>query len=279
MTSKKNNTTTTTTTLPKGYYQHLGHLELGVPEFGIFVSAEKNDWFTNVHYDVYDKESEIVTAYESDWDVFEDTLCNQNLKNCINLKKHYNTITFEINPESKLDKDFGFYINNKCNDDNHALMYVFSWQEKKMVFGGYSVKPGMLSELLRYENSDNAFSLTKSSVADSTTTSTNNTTKQQFENALSQNVCAYTVLVTEARHPKMAYEDDACDGGNDQDDYDGGEDQCDGLKVECDGSTKRKRRYHTNAIRGQKTSQNFNYVYLKYNSAPINIYNLVIFMK
>ena len=132
-----------------------------------------------------------------------------------------------------------------------------------MVFNGFAVAPRVNGQLLRYEDCDQAFSVS----AHSSAANTDLPAKDLFLSSKENDACAYTVFITmaltTARRMTKLYQVDGgeCDGGG-------------GLPVECDGNYQ-----HTNLIRGAKTQQRFATIDLLYDAAPINVYNIALISK
>nr|BDT63468.1 MAG: wsv390-like protein [Sesarmops intermedium nimavirus]BDT63473.1 MAG: wsv390-like protein [Sesarmops intermedium nimavirus]GBG35628.1 wsv390-like protein, paralog 3 [Sesarmops intermedium nimavirus] len=189
--------------------------------------------------------------------------------------EHFDIVTFSKKNDDPLDavenqfsldaveNQFGFLIDNKEEEEQYAVAYIYSLQDKKIVFNGFAVSPTKKSRLMRYDTDDRAFCLTaNSTILEEDTTASKRTARQIFEDLrdTKKGVCAFSIMLTRARQPR-------------------------GMLVETDGTTtdvtdgpSSTQQHYTNLVEGSKTNQRFTPVAVDYDGAPVHIYNVVLFM-
>lgn len=178
--------------------------------------------------------------------------------------EHFDAVTFlKKNGEAAAENRFGFLIDNKKEKDEYAMAYIYSHQDKKMIFDGFVVPPGEESRLVRYDTDDQAFCLMTNPMELELTEK--KTACDIFEDVQrnKKDVCAFSIIVTraKARNPIPLR----------------------GLLVETDGIPSKTDQtdgtpHYTNLVKGGKTNQKFKRVEVDYEGAPVHIYNVVLFM-
>nr|BDV50227.1 MAG: wsv390-like protein [Chiromantes dehaani nimavirus] len=181
--------------------------------------------------------------------------------------EHFDIVTFSKKNDDPLDaveNQFGFLIDNKEGGEQYAVAYIYSLQDKEIVFNGFAVSPTKKSRLMRYDTDDRAFCLTaNSTILEEDTTASKRTARQIFEDLrdTKKGVCAFSIMLTRAQQPRR------------------------GMLVETDGTTtdvtdgpSSTQQHYTNLVEGSKTNQRFTPVAVDYDGAPVHIYNVVLFM-
>lgn len=208
----------------------------------------------------------MVTEWDPEWSVFDDTLCGSALRGIRNVTQHFDTVTFSKKSETR-DMPFGFYVDNTGNTKDYSLMYIYSTQDKAMVFDGYATAPGRFTDLRRYEKEDRAFCLRKNTTEDMH--SHDLAPGAAFERTRGADVCGFVIVVTRAKKDwtrwhqlRNSYQTDSVSSLPRR-----------GLVVQTDGGATP---HHANLLKGTATDTNFAQVDLEYAGAPIHIYNVSI---
>ena len=258
---------------------YLGQKEQGVPEFGIFVDKKKT-WCKKIYTNRDKRISNIVEERKKKWNVFNTIDGFENVPN--NTKEHYNHVIFDINSNAKENEDyeFGFYINN-TESSQCCLASIYSVQERKSTFHSFIVRPRDKKNLLRYENEDKAYCLSKNKVKADMNYSSD---EKKFNEVSKDDVCSFMIFVTQVEEIDSDEADEIqwdCDEDDVEFDFDE-TDSCDlscdssqnSLKVQADSSYN-----YMNVIRGKKTNQDFVECKVRYTGAPINIYHVFFLCK
>ena len=274
---------TITTTMPilldnTNNLVNIGPKTIDRPQLGIFINNNNNNKNNcSITTDANLKTSEPVTNFIEKWNVFQNTIGFQHLKNCQNVTLHYESITVKCIPA--IDLEFGFHIDNSDNIyDQYAVISFYSNEKAEMVFENMAIKSGNIGKLLRHEDKDQAFCLTRNSASAPEHLST----QQKFNIAEKMNYASYTVMVTQAMEKKenkysvLSNEElSASLEGEDEVDFDTADDETDYSPPEASHQQTSKR-YFANTSRGRETNQTFSNVSLSYTGAPIDIYKFVI---
>ena len=252
---------------------YLGQLNDKSPEFGICV--EDGNWCSQISTDKEKRVDEIVTSFKRRWEVFEGQIWYDRLRHCENVKEHYDTVTFKVNPQARDEEyKFAFYVDNKRNERYYGLLSVYSMQDKSMAFPSYAVHPKRLQLLKRFSDEDKAFSLTKHTSRLSPGDE-QKLAKDIFEGNYTKDICSFIAVVAQGKLREgvrsqidsdhyeydevISYRNFAMDG----------EDETDGI----DGMNSK---HYANLMRGSSTDQHFNSIKLDSTMTPIDIYNINI---
>ena len=254
---------------------YLGQKVYGIPGIGITLEGiDNNSWCTSVTTDRSQRRTQVIEKEKPYFSLFRNAEGYDNLKNCQNAYEHYDVLTFHRKPSQKTDNmQFGFIVDNTGNKRNeHALVHIYSTQHRQMAFDGFAVSPGKKNLLQRFQDRNKAFCLGQSSIKFSPPKQY--LTERDFDRYKSEDVCAFIIYVTQAKkqHKSSYVEMEADDGWE----YDGVSATTDGVGGGGGGLDQ----YHyTNLMEGRRTNQTFTQIDLKYTSAPIHVYNVVIILK
>lgn len=252
-------------------YASLGQQEPGLPVLGIrplgcacrkvatdrsrrtnLVGTYKSSsWSVLKDTESYARRIDRSGTYKPSWSVFEGTEGYAALRRSNKVTEHYDVVTYTTRKNCPTEMEFSFVVDNTADvRKEHAIVEVYSTQDRRLVFSGFLVKPGNKNELLRYEHADRAFVVRKSSVV----------TDGTFEGARDADVCAFTVMVTQVKEippsPPLRWWGARARG-----------------RDEVDGPV------HTNLLEGKPTFQRFETIKIEYTDAPVHIYNFVILLE
>ena len=166
-----------------------------------------------------------------------------------NITEYFNIITIPNKNEIGFVLDYTNISNDNDDDDDYAIVHIYSHQDKTMLFKGWLVKAGKKSTLLRHRDFDKAFCIIPTNIVD----------KEEKE----ENNMQFSVMVTTGKgySAPLLIENNA-------------------VVAVVDSSTTTTKYHRTKVVPGQETFQNFSPIYnfLYYNS-PIDIYTFKILCK
>lgn len=181
-------------------------------------------------------------------------------------------LSFAVKPRA-YDEEKSIFFKLQNNKDpltssNYTIMYLYSWQDKKMIFNGFCVPPGESGKVLRYDNEDRSFCLEDTNVIVRHDGGMSKPPEELFKEMNEEaDACTFSVMVTHAEAlpppPPQA------------------KTRTRGMPVEVDGFpsiesdsvdsgmvTSRAR-----MSKGGETNQRFRYLDLEYRDAPISIFH------
>lgn len=242
---------------------NLGRGEHGVPVIGLMPAVE--GWCEEVSTDHSRRVTQTVDEWKNSWKVFDEAVGCPAQK----VTEHFDTVTFTRKKDSETQEmEFAFLVDNsKDTRKEYAVIYIYSTQDKRIVFSGHATPPGSNSKLLRYEHADKAFCLRKSALTPQDTGTTKLTPNEAHTKVCDADVCAFTVLVTQAEEVKNRRPVYVEYDGHEGSDSDSGCDAPDGGL------------HHTNIIEGGRTGQRFDSTSLEHKGAPVHIYNVTVLLQ
>nr|BDV50168.1 MAG: wsv390-like protein [Chiromantes dehaani nimavirus] len=184
--------------------------------------------------------------------------------------EHFDVVTFskkKDDPLEAVENQFSFLIDNKEEGQQYAVAYIYSLQDKRMIFYGFAVSPGKKSRLMRYDTEDRAFCLTANpTVLEEDTTAPKRTARQIFENVRDnkKDVCAFSIMITRKKKPVQQSQGMLM--------------ETDGISTDVTDGPSSTQRHYTNLVEGSTTNQRFVDLALDYDDATVHIYNVVLFM-
>ena len=243
----------------------LGQSHANFPTLSIFARDNNGKWCHNVRIKEGSKSTKKYNNWNND-ELYMFSNEDRTLKRCTQIYEHSDIVIFTpYNESNKLDYEFGFSIDNSSSPSNKfAILYVFSNQQEDMVFRGFVAPPGEITELIRYGDSDCAFTLNRSQIK-----AKNLKSAKIINEEMGNTVCSFKLLltpmekrITALRAMVDSMEEDKVDYVND--DY------------EMDGSGDNDQLYHTNLFQGGETKQDFNYIHVDYKNDPVHIFDVTI---
>ena len=261
---------------------YLGQKEPGLPVIGVGATGS---WCEAVTTDKSRRETSVLTSWTPDLKAFQNTLCADALRNPKDVTQHFDTVTFTRNGDSHNTLPFGFYVDNTCDQRNeHSLLYIYSTQDKKMVFKGFATPPGSFNNLVRYDTEDRAFCLRKNTTPDLYPAHDSDVAPSDaFKIVCNSDVCGFIILVTQAkdsskRDDRLYVQTDGVTQAKDSKRDDSlyvRTDSVDGFATSKQGA----KPHHANLLKGASTNTKFSRVDLEYKDAPIHIYNVTILLE
>nr|BDT62634.1 MAG: wsv390-like protein [Metapenaeus ensis nimavirus]GBG35504.1 wsv390-like protein [Metapenaeus ensis nimavirus] len=215
------------------------------------------------------------SRFRSFWNVFEDNFgyseLNLPLPPC--LYGHFDIIALDQrSQDSDVFQNFGFTFDNTKNGNRlYSIAHVYSHQMKKTIIEGYAVPPGKVETLVRHQDEDRSFCLSKHTDATDLLRE-NKALSDIFFTLYSEkkDVCLFTIMVMRGkeRAPHREAHVQVNRIGHEVDEVDG---SC--HKVRPDLS-------HAKFVRGGSTGVNYKKIYLDCEDhGDIHIYNVLILLK
>lgn len=175
-------------------------------------------------------------------------------------KEKFVNLSFEVMPRAHDEEKSIFFRlqnNNPSISSVHTIMYLYSWQDKKMIFNGFCVPPGESGKVLRYDNEDRSFCLEDTNVIVRHDGGGMSKPPEELFKEMSQeaDACTFSVMVTHAEAPPPSPPP---------------------LSVEVNGFDTVDSGMVTSRARmgkGGETNQRFRLINLEYKGAPISFFH------
>ena len=270
----------------------LGQNCYNFPSLNIFARNENGNWCNKAQTEKSSKQSRKLKNWDIAYGRDFNMLLNNfpEMRDCTNVFEHSDTAIFHNNgADGNVDYEIGFSVNNSSSSFNkYALLSVFSNQEERIVFMGFLTSPGEIAQLIRYDESDSAFVLTKSNIkADRNRSKIAKVVNKEMGNS----VCSFKLLLTTVQKTMVyalggriadidGWTVDSCSFEEEDDDDNMIENDLatvtEGREHDCvDGN---KRLYHSNLVKGFETNQSFTNVDVQYKGDPIHIFNVNVLL-
>nr|BDT62631.1 MAG: wsv390-like protein [Metapenaeus ensis nimavirus] len=219
------------------------------------------------------------SRFQRFWDVFKGKMGYSELTDdfppC--LYGHFDIVALDQrSQDSDIERNFGFVFDNtKSGDRLYSIAHVHSHQAKEMIMEGYAAPPGKVDTLVRHQDKDHSFCLTKHTDA-TDLLKESKTLSDVFFTLYSEkrDVCLVTIMVMrgkeKAPHRGMCVQVDEISHATGPDEVDGS----------CHKTQPNPNLSHAKFMRGGSTGVELEEIDLdREDHGDIHIYNVLILLK